>query len=160
MASSRKSTRSDDGDPGAIAAQCLALRARVLNRALSAIYDRALAEHDLKVSQFNLLVAISGHPGILASRLGTALCIDESTLSRNLERLRARGWIAVDSAADAKSAAGRDSRARPLRLTAAGKAGFERACQAWRSAQTQALAELGDDDAQALLRIAGHYMGA
>jgi DNA-binding MarR family transcriptional regulator len=138
--------------PASIAAECLALRARVLNRALSSIYDRALAPHELKVSQFNLLVAIGGHPGVLASRLGNALCIDESTLSRNLERLRERGWIEIE--------AGGDSRSRPLRLTAVGRAEFERACVAWRRAQDEALEQLGAQDAAALMRIAGRYLGA
>jgi DNA-binding MarR family transcriptional regulator len=138
--------------PAAIAAECLALRARVLNRAISSIYDRALARHELKVSQFNLLVAISGHPGVLASRLVEALCIDESTLSRNLERLRKRGWIEIEASAD--------SRSRPLRMTAVGRAEFERACGSWRRAQDEALGQLGANDAAALVRIAGRYLSA
>ncbi len=138
--------------PSAIAAECLALRARVLNRALSSIYDRALARHELKVSQFNLLVAIGAHPGVLASRLVDALCIDESTLSRNLERLRQRGWIEIE--------AGDDSRSRPLRMTAVGRAEFERACSSWRRAQDEALEQLGANDAAALVRIAGRFLGA
>lgn len=138
--------------PAAIASQCLALRARVLNRALSSIYDRALAPHDLKVSQFNLLVAISTHPGVLASRLGEALCIDESTLSRNLERLRQRGWIEVES--------NDDPRARPLHLTSEGRVSFDAACADWERAQADAMRALGPDDAQALVRIAERFLHA
>ncbi|MBL8803193.1 MAG: winged helix-turn-helix transcriptional regulator [Planctomycetes bacterium] len=148
-AASRKRPQST---PSAIASQCLALRARVLNRALSSIYDRALAPHDLKVSQFNLLVAISAHPGVLASRLGDALCIDESTLSRNLERLRQRGWIEVEASGD--------PRARPLHMTAEGRVSFAAACADWERAQADALRALGPGDSEALIRIAERFLHA
>ena len=95
-----------------IAGECLAVRVRTLNRAVTALYDEALRPHGLRVGQLNLLVAVA--------RMGTArpgdLCrilqMDKSTLSRDVEVMRRNGWLEVDDSADA--------RARPLRLSAAG----------------------------------------
>src|SRR5436305_14978459 len=80
-----------------IAGECLAVRVRTLNRAVTALYDEALRPHGLRVGQLYLLVAVA--------RLGTArpgdLCRtlrqDKSTLSRVVEVLLRLGWRAVDT---------------------------------------------------------------
>src|SRR5690348_8334744 len=120
-----------------IAAECLAVRVRALNRAVTALYDEALRPHGLRVGQLNLLVAVA--------RLGTArpgdLCrilqMDKSTLSRDVEVMRRNGWLEVGDSADA--------RARPLRLSPEGRALLERVVPAWRWAQEQARKLIGDD---------------
>ena len=76
-----------------VASECVAVRLRMLNRVITNIYDDALRSLDLKVSQMNILVA--------AAKLGTArpaavcahLHLDVSTLSRNVERMKGRGWL-------------------------------------------------------------------
>ena len=78
-----------------VASECVAVRLRMLNRVVTNIYDDALRSLDLKVSQMNILVA--------AAKMGTArsievcehLHLDVSTLSRNVERMKARGWLEV-----------------------------------------------------------------
>src|SRR5690348_12188858 len=83
-----------------VAGECVAVRLRMLNRVITNIYDNALRPLDLKVSQMNILVA--------AAKLGTArplevcqyLHLDVSTLSRNVDRMRARGWLEVVSDRD------------------------------------------------------------
>ena len=47
-----------------IAGECLAVRVRALNRAVTALYDEALRPLGLRVGQLNLLVAVA--------RIGTA----------------------------------------------------------------------------------------
>jgi DNA-binding MarR family transcriptional regulator len=128
-----------------IARDCIAVRVRALNRAVTALYDDALRPHGLRVGQLNLLVAVA--------RMGTArpgdLCLvlrmDKSTLSRDVEVLRRNGWLEVDDS--------RGGRARPLRLTAAGQSLLESILPAWRLAQARALALLGDEGAAAVARI-------
>jgi DNA-binding MarR family transcriptional regulator len=100
------------------------------------IYDDALRPLGVKVSQMNILVA--------AGRMGTArpaevcerLHLDVSTLSRNVERMKARGWLEVipDD----------DGRAQPFRLTAQGRKLLEKTAPAWKKAQQQAKEILGD----------------
>jgi DNA-binding MarR family transcriptional regulator len=128
-----------------IAGECLAVRVRTLNRAVSVLYDEALRPHGLRVGQLNLLVAIA--------RMGTArpvdLCrilqMDKSTLSRDVEVMKRNGWLEVGDSADA--------RARPLRLSAEGEALLEAVVPAWRQAQEKARNLIGDDGAEALIRM-------
>ena len=119
-----------------IAGECIAVRMRMLNRVVTNIYDDALRPLGVKVSQMNILVA--------AGRMGTArpaevcerLHLDVSTLSRNVERMKARGWLEVipDD----------DGRAQPFRLTNDGRKLLEQAAPAWRKAQKQTKSILGD----------------
>src|SRR2546428_11353403 len=86
-----------------VASECVAVRLRMLNRVVTNIYDDALRSLDLKVSQMNILVA--------AAKMGTArpvevcehLHLDVSTLSRNVERMKARGWLEVVPDEDGRS---------------------------------------------------------
>jgi len=74
-----------------IGRECLGFRVRMLNRMISAIYDDALAGAGLKASQFNLLVAAVNSEQSRPADLAKALEMDESTVSRNVERLCAKG---------------------------------------------------------------------
>jgi len=120
-----------------VASECVAVRLRMLNRVITNIYDDALRSLDLKVSQMNILVA--------AAKMGTArpsevcghLHLDVSTLSRNVERMKARGWLEV--------VPGEDARAQPFRLTPKGKRLIEKAVPAWEEAQRRASELLGNE---------------
>src|SRR5258708_19671290 len=76
-----------------IAGTCIAVRLRRLNRVITNFYDDALRPLNLKASQLNILV--------VAAKLGLArpaqvcdfLQLDTSTLSPNVERMRARRWL-------------------------------------------------------------------
>ena len=128
-----------------IAAECLAVRLRTLNRALTALYDDALRPHGLRVGQLNLLVAVA--------RLGTArpgdLCrllrMDKSTLSRDVEVMRRNGWLGVEDGS---------GRSRPLRITPAGEALLAQVVPAWQQAQERARTLIGDEGAEAMLAMA------
>ena len=129
-----------------IAASCIAGRWRMLNRAITNIYDDALRPLGLKVSQLNIL--------IVTARLGLArpaqvcdiLQLDASTLSRNVKPLQAHGWLEVVPEEDA--------RAQPFRLTAQGKRLIEKAVPAWEEAQRQATELLGEEGIGLLDRAA------
>ncbi len=120
-----------------IAGECIAVRMRMLNRVVTNIYDDALRPLGVKVSQMNILVA--------AGKMGTArpaevcerLHLDVSTLSRNVERMKARGWLEVIP--------DEDGRAQPFRLTNEGRKLLEQAAPAWKKAQKRAKALLGDE---------------
>src|SRR5438132_4315230 len=96
-----------------VASECVAVRLRMLNRVITNLYDDALRPLNLKVSQMNILVA--------AAKMGTArplevceyLHLDVSTLSCNVARMKARGWLEVVPAEDGRS--------RPSQLTAQGR---------------------------------------
>ncbi len=119
-----------------IAGECIAVRMRMLNRVVTNIFDDALRPLGVKVSQMNILVA--------AGKMGTArpaevcerLHLDVSTLSRNVERMKARGWLEVIP--------DEDGRAQPFRLTDQGRKLLEKAAPAWKKAQRQAKSLLGE----------------
>jgi len=119
-----------------VASECVAVRLRMLNRVITNIYDDVLRPLDLKVSQMNILVA--------AAKMGTArpievcehLHLDVSTLSRNVERMKARGWLEV--------VPDEDGRSQPFRLSAPGRKLLERAIPAWSEAQQQVKKVLGN----------------
>jgi DNA-binding MarR family transcriptional regulator len=108
----------------------------MLNRVITNIYDDAFRPLDLKVSQISILVA--------TAKLGTArptevcehLHLDVSTLSRNVERMKARGWLEV--------VPDEDGRSQPFRLTPQGRKLLEKAVPAWSDAQQQVKKVFGD----------------
>src|SRR6478609_8218704 len=95
-----------------ISGECLAVRVRALNRAVTALYDDALRPHGLRVGQLNLLVAVARMGTARPGDLCRALCMEKSTLSRDVELMRRNGWLEVDDSGD--------RRARPLRVSAEG----------------------------------------
>ena len=119
----------------AIASECIAVRLRMLNRVVTNIYDDALRPLDLKVSQMNILVATAkmeiARPAVMCDRLQ----LDVSTLSRNVERMKARGWLEV--------VAEEDGRVQPFQLTSEGKKLLQKAAPAWKKAQQQTKKLLG-----------------
>jgi len=137
---------------GTIAAECLAVRVRVLSRAVTSLYDEALRPYGLKVTQMNLLVALSMLGGGRPSRLCDLLHMERSTFSRTIERMQRNGWVATQPDVDARTYL--------VSVTLAGMALLERAKPAWDAAQAQTLALLGDEGARALLEAGNGLMGA
>ena len=125
---------------------CVATRLRMANRVVTKVYDDALRPHGLKVTQMAMLVVAEDRGLIRQSQVGAELQLDDSTLSRNLERMRANGWL--------EEVPGEDSRVHSYRLTGAGRALLEKAIPAWRGAQKRARGLLGDAGVRALRRFA------
>jgi DNA-binding MarR family transcriptional regulator len=119
-----------------VASECVAVRLRMLNRVITNIYDDALRSLDLKVSQMNILVAAATMGTARPSDVCDHLHLDVSTLSRNVERMKARGWLEV--------VPDEDGRAQPFRLTPQGRKLLETAVPAWSEAQQQVKKVLGD----------------
>ena len=133
-----------------IAKTCIAVRLRLLNRVVTNFYDDALRPLGLKVSQLNILIVTAKLGLARPTQIGDILQLDKSTLSRNLERMRAHGWLEVVPEEDA--------RAQPFRLTSQGKRLIEKAIPAWEQAQRQAIELLGDEGI-ALLDKAAKRLG-
>lgn len=138
-------------ETGTIAETCIATRLRMLNRVVTNVYDEALRPLRLKVSQLNILVAAEQFGLARPAEICHSLQMDASTLSRNIDRLRARGW--VETVADRE-----DGRAHPFRVTGEGRALIQRAVPAWERAQQQAAELLGPDGVSLLHRLADDLM--
>jgi DNA-binding MarR family transcriptional regulator len=120
-----------------ISRTCIAVRLRLLNRVVTNLYDDALRPLGLKASQLNILIVTAKLVLARPAKVCDILHLDPSTLSRNVERMRAHGWLEVVPEEDA--------RAQPFRLTAQGKRLIEKAIPAWEKAQQQASELLGSE---------------
>jgi DNA-binding MarR family transcriptional regulator len=128
-----------------IAGQCLSVRLRTLNRAVSSLYDDALRPHGLRAGQLNLLVVVARMGVARPGELCRILRMDKSTLSRDVEVIRRKGWLEVEQATDA--------RVRPLKLSARGQSLLEAVLPAWQQAQEKARALLGGEASVALVQV-------
>ena len=92
---------------------CIATRLRLATRVITKVYDDALRPLGLTVAQLSMLVVAEDRGLIRQSEVGAELQLDDSTLSRNLERMRTGGWLEEVPADDA--------RVHSYRLTPAGR---------------------------------------
>jgi DNA-binding MarR family transcriptional regulator len=129
-----------------IARTCIAVRLRLLNRVVTRFYDEALRPLGLKVSQLNILIVTAKLGVARPAKVCAILQLDASTLSRNVERMRAHGWLETVPAEDA--------RLQPFRLTPQGRRLIEKAIPAWEEAQRQASELLGAEGTALLDRAA------
>jgi len=126
-------TRTED----VMARECLVVRLRLLNRVITNIYDEAFRPLGVKASQMNILVVAAKLGLARAATVCKKLQLDSSTLSRNVERMKANGWL--------EAVADDDGRAQPFRLTPKGRKLLDRAIPAWDEAQKKAKDLIGSD---------------
>jgi len=125
-----------------IARECLAFRIRMLSRIVTAAYDEAVSKAGLKISQFTVLVAVSNAEKCRPRDLARSLEMDESTLSRNVERMCARGWLRLEP--------DEDRRGHLITITDKGKATILKAYPQWQKAQEQIVRQLGGEGVAAV----------
>ncbi|MBL4907706.1 MAG: winged helix-turn-helix transcriptional regulator [Sneathiella sp.] len=118
-----------------IAKECFAVRLRKLNRVVSAIYEDSFRPFGLTIAQFNLLIAIGARGQASPTQLVHSLSLEKSTVSRNIEKMKKKGWVSLVSATDKRS--------HLLTLTPSGDAILEIATPAWTFAQEKAAKTLG-----------------
>jgi DNA-binding MarR family transcriptional regulator len=125
--------------------ECIGGRVRMLNRMITAIYDEALASVGLKTSQFNVLVAAVNREASRPAELAKVLAMDESTLSRNVERMCAKGWLRLEP--------DEDRRSHLIKATDRGLALIRKSYPAWQRAQEEVSRRLGSDSVAALKSV-------
>jgi DNA-binding MarR family transcriptional regulator len=126
--------------------ECLAVRVRLIGRAVSGLYDRAVEGHGVSIAQVNLLAALGMVGPCPPTKLGDVLQLERSTISRNLNLLLKRGWIEAVST-DAKGV-------REVALTPVGRKKVESVLPDWRQAQQQAAQLLGSAGVKAIQKMA------
>src|SRR5580700_826209 len=124
-------------DAKSLEAVCVGGCVRKLNRMVSAIYDGALANAGLKTSQFSVLVSVANRKQARPAELTKHFQLDESTLSRNVDRMCARGWLRLVQNADRRS--------HLIEVTDKGQALLRKSLPAWQKAQAEVSRRLGTD---------------
>jgi DNA-binding MarR family transcriptional regulator len=98
------------------------------------------------VSQANILVVVARLVEARPADLCRLLRLEKSTLSRDVELMKRKGWLESDPPAGGRN--------QVLRVTSEGMALLSAAEPAWESAQERALLLIGDDGVDALRTIA------
>jgi DNA-binding MarR family transcriptional regulator len=122
---------------GAVARECIGFRVRLLNRVITNIFDRALQPLGISLAQGNILMLLAIEEQTSPKDIGMVLMMDKSTVSRNLEGLRAKGWIAIASEGEYQP--------QLVSLTASGRSLIKKAHGAWQKAQKESSQLLGED---------------
>jgi DNA-binding MarR family transcriptional regulator len=115
---------------------------RRASRAITRIYDQALASSGLKVTQFSLLKNIEAHGPLNVSALAKLLTLDRTTLVRNLKPLESAGFIENSPSAD--------PRERQIGITEHGRLTVKLALPHWREVQRQLSGHIGKEKLQLL----------
>ena len=136
---------SESLDPKAVLEVCLCHHIRRGARALTRVYDAALAPSGLTAGQFSILTAIAALSPLPTPVLREILAMDRTSLGRTLKPLEAAGLIKISP--------GAGRRAGQLHLTAEGQAALDDAGPLWRAAQTRAAARIGTGRAGQLLAV-------
>jgi len=107
---------------------CACATVRRTARLVTQLYSKELGP-DIEPGQFSTLAALNEHPGLNQSKVGYALGLDKTTMSRNLRVMEKKGWI--------EPSPGGDRRERSYCLTPAGRKVYVRAKPGWVRAQAQ-----------------------
>jgi DNA-binding MarR family transcriptional regulator len=122
-------------DPLPPSPACACGRLRRAARALTQLYDDLMTPSGLRVTQFSLLRMLASRGTATMSELARALLLDRTALSRTLDPLVERGWVAI--------VPGRDARTREVSLTRDGARAIRAAEPYWKRAQAQVAARIG-----------------
>jgi DNA-binding MarR family transcriptional regulator len=141
-----KRRNTDPGLVDRIAGECTAVRVRLINRVVTAVYDEALRPFGLRVSQANILVAVARRGEVRPADVCRMLRLEKSTLSRDVEVMKGKGWLESDPPSGGRN--------QVLRVTAAGRELLARSGPAWESAQAEAERLIGGPGVGALREIA------
>ena len=126
---------------------CACSRLRRASRAITQLYDDALAGCGLRITQFSLLRNLAREGSVRVSDLAAKLLIERTALSRTLDPLVAAGYVEV--------ARGRDARTREVSITRAGRAAVAAALGPWRRVQGQVARQLGAERLDGLIATLG-----
>ena len=122
---------------------CARGRLRRATRALTQLYDDAMAPVGLRVTQFSLLRTLARDGPLRISELAERQLLDRTALSRNLDPLLEHGYIEVMR--------GDDARTREVVLTRTGKAVLKSAEPCWTQAQKAVAKRLGAEKLDTLI---------
>lgn len=125
---------------------CACRNLRMTTRVITQYYDKALHASGLKSPQFSLLNDISSREnGISVNELADQAMMDQTTVTRNVEILRKKGYVDVKTE-DA------DSRKKRITVSDAGKTKLELAMPHWQEAQMKLEQIVGKEQYNALLK--------
>jgi len=106
---------------------CVCANLRRATRAITNLYDLALASSGLKITQFSLLRAVERSEPVAITALAEEMALDRTTLARNLNPLQRDKLVELKP--------GSDQRVTEVRLTRAGRDAIATALPLWKKTQ-------------------------
>jgi DNA-binding MarR family transcriptional regulator len=122
-------------DDDATTRRCACTALRKASRAVSRLYDDALAETGLTTNQFSILRTLAREGDLPLSRLAESMVMDRTSLYRTLGPIERQGWIEIVAAGSGK--------VRIARLTPAGRATMAQATPLWEAVQHRVAGSFG-----------------
>lgn len=124
---------------------CVCFRVRKASRALTRLYDEALAPAGLTITQFSVLrnTLRTGSPTL--NELAAATGHERSALWRTLQPLVREGLLTL--------AAAKGQRADRVAVTEAGRSRIQTALPLWEASQARVRRKLGADSEKALINM-------
>jgi DNA-binding MarR family transcriptional regulator len=133
-----------------IALNCLAVRMRLLNRMVAAVFDEAIRPYGIRASQLNILVAVSAYGPGTSRQLCRVLHMDTSTFSRAMSRMKNKGWL--------QSTPSGDGKIQHIEATQQGLELLKKAYPAWERAQTKVAQILGDTATETIIAAGNKHL--
>ena len=127
-------------------ADCLCLASRRTARTITRAFDAMLRPHGVRGTQFSMLAMLELKGPQSIGELAEALGAERTTLTRNIARIEAQSLVS--------SRPGDDPRSRIVSITPKGRKLFMKAFPAWRTAQAELTARIGQPLADSLRQLA------
>lgn len=115
--------------------ECVNSKVRRLHRKLNAAYEGKFRQFGLQGSMLSIMFIVGKNPGINQKALAERLVLDPSTMSRDIKKLTAKGWITAEK--------GDDTRNSLLAMTHDGYQLMETISPIWESLHTKVTNILG-----------------
>lgn len=125
---------------------CLCLHARRASRHFSKIFDEYLRPAGLNTNQYGLLSCISKLPNPSITDIGHILCMEQTTVTRNIETLVKLGFVDRSTSPD-------NQRRKLIKLTKAGQERLKQARGAWEKAQNSIKRQIGEEDFDMIIKL-------
>ncbi|MGL4238084.1 MarR family winged helix-turn-helix transcriptional regulator [Tabrizicola sp.] len=126
---------------------CLTFNLQRATRRLMRGFEAAAKDSGLTAPQFTTLSLMAGYGQASVTQIADKMGTDRTTMTRNLDVLARKGWIA--------EVAAEDGRLHVWTLTDAGQERLRIALPAWRAFQAGLIDKMGNDTAEALLKTLG-----
>lgn len=120
---------------------CACTTLRKATRAVTRLYDEALAPADMTITQFAILRNVARRGTVPLSRLAGILVMERTSLYRALAPLEKLGWLTIADAG---------ARTKTVTVTEAGHEALERAQVPWQAMQTRLIDAFGAEQWTAL----------
>lgn len=133
--------------------KCACLHVRKTDRQLLQMYDRYLRPLGIRSTQYGMLKCVEGFPDPFISDIGRFLGMDQTTVTRNIEKLERAGLVKTGPHPDG-------TRKKKVELSPAGRDILAKAHPLWEEAQKKVLSYMGEDDYNTFLQLLGKLMEA